>query len=102
LVTLPLKPAGKNHSWQSFHVVLDDSLNRDAVIAQLKEKGIGTNYGAQCIPAQIFYQKKYRLDVPALFPNALRAYTQGLVLPLYEKLSTTQIEFIADIINQLK
>jgi dTDP-4-amino-4,6-dideoxygalactose transaminase len=53
--------------------------------------GIGTNLGAQCMPYQEYYNRKYGHDVPRLFPNGLMAYRQGLVLPLYEKLKESDI-----------
>ena len=90
-VTLPSCPQGKKHSWQSFHLLLDDSIDRDLLIDKLKIAGIGTNLGAQCMPYQDYYAKKYKLDVPCLFPNGLRAYKHGLVLPLFEKLTSNDI-----------
>jgi perosamine synthetase len=96
---LPSVPAGKNHTWQTFHVVVDDKLNRDEVINYLKEKNVGSNYGAQCIPAQIYYREKYSLDCEALFPNALKAYRQGLAIPLYELLAKEDISYISKCLN---
>lgn len=96
---LPSVPAGKNHTWQTFHVVVDDQLNRDEVISYLKEKNIGSNYGAQCIPAQIYYREKYSLDSEKLFPNAWRAFKQGLAIPLYELLNEEDIIYISKCLN---
>lgn len=94
----PLIPENKNHTWQSFHILTKDK-SRDLLIEILKEKGIGTNYGAQCMPAQKYYLNKYNLDYKNLFPNAWAAYTNGLVLPLYERLNFSDIDFIS---NELK
>lgn len=101
LMQLPIIPSGKNHTWQTFHVVLNERYNRDDVIEKLKQKGIGSNYGAQCIPATKFYQDKYKLDCKLLFPNALNAYKQGLALPLYNKLNEENIRYIANELNQI-
>lgn len=90
-VTLPVCPEGKTHTWQSFHVLLDESINRDALIQKLRTAGVGANLGAQCMPSQDYFARKYGLDVPQLFPNGLRVYRQGLVLPLYEKLTEPDI-----------
>ena len=98
---LPLVPAAHNHTWQTFHLLLGDRLDQKETIAQLKEKGIGSNYGAQCIPAQTYFQERYGLDAPRMFPNAYRAYTKGLAIPLYERLTKDEILHIAQIINQL-
>lgn len=100
-IKLPSVPSGKEHSWQTFHILLDKSINRNELIKYLHTKNIGTNNGAQCIPAQIFYQKKYTLDCLKHFPNAMFAYKQGLALPLYEKLSKQQVIYISNTLNSI-
>lgn len=100
-VQLPHLPDNKRHTWQTFHILLDDAVNRDQIIEKLKQKGIGTNLGAQCMPYQEFFQKKYRLECKRLFPNAMRAYNQGLALPLYEKLSHEQVVMISKTLKEI-
>ena len=98
-IKCPTVPSDKMHTWQSFHILLDKSINRDDLIKKLKEKGIGTNYGAQCIPYQKYFSEKYKLNCEELFPNALNAYKQGLVLPLYERLDKQDIERVIRILD---
>lgn len=100
-IQLPVVPSDRNHTWQTFHIVLDKSIDRNKTIELLKSKDIGSNYGAQCMPAQKYFQKKYKLDCDKLFPNALLAYKQGLAIPIYEKLTVDNISYIANQINQL-
>ena len=100
-ISLPEVPEGYYHTWQTFHVLLDETLDQQEVITLLKEKNIGTNYGAQCIPAQTFYKNKYGSASEIEFPNAYKAFTKGLALPLYERLTKEQVLYIAQIINQL-
>jgi dTDP-4-amino-4,6-dideoxygalactose transaminase len=100
-LSLPATPADKLHTWQTFHPVLDDSIDRDRLVGELKARGVGSNYGAQCIPAQTYYRAAYGLDVERLFPNAMRAYTQGLALPLYGKLQPEQVAYVADTLKSL-
>lgn len=95
LIRLPIVPEDKKHTWQTFHVVLDRSIDRDSVIASMKDAGVGTNLGAQCIPAQEYYSKKYTLDSAQRFPNALDAFEHGLALPLYEKLTEDDVVYVA-------
>lgn len=92
-IKLPVVPKDKTPTWQSFHILVDG--NRDELINKLKEQGVGTNYGAQCMPYQKYYQQKYKLDCALLFPNALKAYQQGLVLPLYERLNAEDVKLIS-------
>jgi perosamine synthetase len=98
---LPFIPPHHNHTWQTFHLLLQGSLEQKATIEKLKAKGIGCNYGAQCIPEQTYYQEKYGLPSVSLFPSAYKAYTTGLAVPLYERLTKDDILYIAQTINQL-
>jgi dTDP-4-amino-4,6-dideoxygalactose transaminase len=53
------------------------------------------------MPYQKYYQEKYNLSCSKLFPNALRAYKKGLVLPLYCKLDENDILRVSDILINL-
>jgi perosamine synthetase len=99
-LTLPQEPPGKLHTWQTFHSLLDASVDRAVLIARLKEAGIGTNYGAQCIPATTFYLSRYGHDCPREFPNAYAAYTRGLAIPIYGMMSEDDASYISDHINK--
>lgn len=96
-IKLPLVPKDKTPTWQSFHILVEG--NRDELINKLKEQGVGTNYGAQCMPYQKYYQQKYKLDCASLFPNAMKAYQHGLVLPLYERLNIQDIKNVSEILK---
>jgi perosamine synthetase len=100
-VSLPVVPKDRNHTWQTFHLLLSDHLEQKQVIEFLKKQNIGSNYGAQCIPAQTYYQQKYGLNSVQLFPNAYKAYAKGLAIPIYERLSKDDILYIAQTVNQL-
>ena len=96
---LPVTPKNKIHAWQTFHLLLDDSKDQKKVITRLKARGVGSNYGAQCIPSQKFFQNKYELDVKKKFPYAMKAYEKGLAVPLYEKLTNDNVTYIIKQIN---
>lgn len=101
-VQLPLIPEQRKHTWQTFHIIWSGKIGRNEVIAQLLAEGIGTNYGAQCIPAQKYYQAKYRLNVESLFPNANKAYNQGIALPIYDKLTHEEVNYVSEKLNKIK
>jgi perosamine synthetase len=100
-IVLPFVPEGRYHTWQTYHILIDDGLDQSTVLEQLKQLNIGSNYGAQCIPAEPYYKQQYNLDSAQLFPNALRANQKGIALPLYEKLNKTDIQYIAKQINKI-
>jgi perosamine synthetase len=100
-ILLPTTPDGLKHTWQTFHIVFDPSINRNEVIIKMKENGVGTNYGAQCMPYQTFFKNKYELDSNRLFPNAMRAYNQGLALPCYDRMSEDDAHQVVDVLNSI-
>lgn len=98
---LPFIPEYTSHTWQTFHIIVDNTINRDNLIAKLRDNNIGVNYGAQCIPFMKVYNEKYGYDCEKLFPNALKAYQQGLALPIYELVTNEQIKYISKTLNKL-
>lgn len=100
-VKLPTTPIDRNHTWQTFHVLLDDTLSQKEAISYFKSKGIGVNYGAQCIPSQTYYKNKYRLNPESFYPNAYKAFTKGIALPLFDTLQEEDVIYISKKINEL-
>lgn len=79
-----------SHSWQSFMIVLE-SVPRDNVKARLSERGIESNLGAQALHCLTYFREKYGMK-ESDFPAAARLFRQGLVLPLYGKLGSDDVE----------
>lgn len=100
-VTLPLVPADKQPNWQTFHLLLADDISQSDAIARLRTQGIGTNLGAQCLPAQEYYRARQNDSCREQFPNAWRVWRQGLAIPLHDTITLADAAKIADAINQL-
>ncbi|MEO9483346.1 MAG: DegT/DnrJ/EryC1/StrS family aminotransferase [Ekhidna sp.] len=96
---LPIVPEYAQTNWQTFHIVLQSEEQRNELRDYLMTNRIQSNYGAQCIPEMTFYKNKYDLDSASKFPNSYEAYIQGLAIPLYEKLTVENINYISDCIN---
>ena len=97
---LPLIPKNAKHTWQTFHILIDNGKARERLIEYLKKHGIFTNYGAQCIPAMNYYQNKYKSDYINDYSSSYNAYTCGLAIPLYETLTTNQVNKIISVLNK--
>lgn len=88
LLRLPDMTPG--HSWQTFMVVLANLYDRDEMIAKLREEGIETNLGAQSISGIGIY------GTPATHSRqGSILHTQGLALPLFERMTISDVEHVA-------
>jgi len=98
-IRLPEIPIYTKHTWQTFHILLENEKQRDKLKEHLNVNGIMSNYGAQCIPAMTYYRNKYGHNSESEFPNAFEAYSCGLAIPLYSQLKEDQVKFISKTIN---
>jgi len=87
----PFVANGNKHIYQSYVVLLDDQINRDAVIRKLKERGIETTIGTYALHCQPFYRKTYGFKEGEL-GNSYRVFKQGLCLPLYPQMEQKDIK----------
>jgi dTDP-4-amino-4,6-dideoxygalactose transaminase len=87
-------------TYQTYHILADDNIDRNKLIASFKAAGIETNLGAQAINCLTYYRHKYGY-APDDFPNAAKAYQQGLALPIGNHLKDEDIDFIAETLIKL-
>jgi perosamine synthetase len=92
-VALPRIAAGAEPAWQSFVVVLREGIDRDAVLAHLRESGVETTLGTYAIAAQPHYRHH-----PPL-PLSLAAQDRSLSLPLHTRLSDADVR---DVVSRLR
>jgi perosamine synthetase len=97
----PKPPLRGRTTWQSYHIVLNNNVNQSGFLAYLSDKGIGANYGAQCIPIQTYYRKKYKYSNQD-FPEAYRAFRQGVVLPLFDSMTEKQLSYVIETVNNYR
>ncbi|SHH02600.1 DegT/DnrJ/EryC1/StrS aminotransferase family protein [Massilia sp. CF038] len=86
---LPALPVGDStHAWHLYVVRLRDDapIERDALIARLSERGIGTSVHFIPLHRQPIWRDSCQLR-PEQFPAAEAAYQTMLSLPLYTKMS---------------
>ena len=94
-IKTPCDYANRKHVYQTYHVLLDERIGRDEVIVSLRQEGIETNIGAQALNCLSCYKEKYRC-AESDYPNATKAFKQGLALPKGSHISGKEIDFIAD------
>ena len=86
-------------TYQSYHILLDDSLSRDDLIRYLKKNGIESNYGAQALNMLDYFRRKYNLNKKN-YANSCISYNQGVVLPLGNFTDISEIEKITKTIHE--
>jgi dTDP-4-amino-4,6-dideoxygalactose transaminase len=95
-VITPVEPVNYKHV---YHLYVIRSENRNALQAQLKERGIGTAiHYPNPVHLQPFYSKG--VDRHGQFPVAERLCTEILSLPIYPELTEEQVEVVASEIRE--
>ena len=92
-ITLPAEPEYGIHTWQTFHILINDKYNRNDMINYMKENGVECNYGANALHIEPYFTDKYNY-IPDDFPNSTKAYQHGLALPLHFKVKYEDVEYI--------
>jgi dTDP-4-amino-4,6-dideoxygalactose transaminase len=93
-VSLPTEPQGSRHTYQSYVVLLDEGVDRDGVIAAMRDMEVETTIGTYSIHAQPFYTNAYGYE-PGSVPNSYRAFRQSLCLPIYPSLGEDEVREVA-------
>ncbi|TLX45204.1 glutamine--scyllo-inositol aminotransferase [Pseudoalteromonas phenolica] len=96
-LTLPTIVEG--HSVQTYMTVLADSYTRSNVIAQLRDKQVESNLGAQSMSSLGLFDHSYNSQQQ--YPEGTRLYTHGLALPLHEGMSHEDISKVVNALNEV-
>lgn len=93
-VRTPVCPSDYAHSYQSYVVILDDSIDRDRIILEMRKREVETTLGTYGMHLQPFFQERYGYRAE-MFPNATRAHFQALTLPLYPGMTQSDLDLVA-------
>ena len=93
--TAPIVPDGDAHSFQSYVVLLDDDIDRDAVIDAMRARDIETTLGTYSMHLQPYFRERFGIADEVL-PNATRAHRSALTVPLYPQLTESELAQVVD------
>lgn len=88
------------HTYQSYVVVLHESLDRDRIAAELDRRGIATRPGAHAVHMLGYYRKKYGL-APDACPVSRRLHEQSMALPMFPEITEEQISEVVGQLNDV-
>jgi len=93
-ITKPFVDPKCYHNYQGYTTLVDASVDRDALIQNLKERGVQTQIGTY----SCHIQPVYNSDI--VCPISIYMYNHTLRLPMYYELTIEQIEEAAQILEE--
>ena len=98
-IITPATRKGIRQNFQTYCILLKQNAVRDNLIQSLSKKGIESRIGSFALHLQPAYSKIYKYKLP----NSTKAYLNGLAIPLHNKLTQDDQEYVANsIMNVLK
>ncbi len=99
---LPVRGEQGGHSWHLFPIRLDDDapLDRDAFIARMTERGIGTSVHYAPLHRMTYWKERYDLK-PEAFPVSEDAFSTLVTLPLFPDMTEAEIETVIGAVREV-
>jgi perosamine synthetase len=97
-IRTPIEPEGCLHTYQSYVVIVKDGIDRDRLVARMKQCGIETTIGTYAIHVQRFYRDLLGLR-PGSLPASYDAFMHSLCLPIYPSMEEVHVE---QVVSNLK
>ncbi len=87
---MPVVLPDRTHPWQSYLVTTDATVDRDAVVMALRDRGVGSNFGTYASHVQPVYAS------PDACPVSLHLFQRQLALPMHAGLVEDDLDYVAD------
>jgi dTDP-4-amino-4,6-dideoxygalactose transaminase len=100
---LPYQPNGMRHAWQAYVTMVDPAKaprSRNEIMAYLSERGVATRPGTHAVHMLGLYVERFGLK-PDDLPRARDAYLNSMAIPLHNRMSEEDFEYVADCINSV-
>jgi dTDP-4-amino-4,6-dideoxygalactose transaminase len=97
-ITVPLEPEGTFHTYQSYVTMVDARIDRDSLIASMRNEGVETAIGTYSVHVQPFYREMLGHE-PGRFPSSYRAFRHSLALPIY---ASMEEKTVRQVVTSLK
>jgi perosamine synthetase len=95
LVTLPHTAPDRTHSWQTYALTLDPSLDRGTVATELRKRGVQCNFGTYASHLQPVYGATTECPVSA------DLFRRHLAIPMHANLTESQVERVASVVRDV-
>ena len=89
------------HAWHLYIIrIKNDAINRDQFIEELARRGIGASVHFIPLHIQPYYRDRYALQ-PNDYPKALQAYQRSVSLPIFTKMTESDIKRVVDAVSSI-
>lgn len=92
------------HGWQSYVCMIDETkspISRNEVMEYLQERGISTRPGTHAVHMLGYYSKTYHIN-PNDFINSYYANEYSIAIPLHNKMTKDDFEYVVSTLHELK
>jgi dTDP-4-amino-4,6-dideoxygalactose transaminase len=100
---LPDEPRGIRHGWQAFVTYVDPQrapASRNDIMQRLEEQGIATRPGTHAVHMLAYYRERFVLSA-ADFPGARDCAEQTMAIPLHNRMSAEDYEYVAACLRKI-
>lgn len=92
-VSAPVALADRTHPWQSYVVTLAPDVDRSAVAAHLKSRGVQCNFGTYASHVQPVYGARDPLPVSG------DLWLRHLAIPMHANLTDDDVDYVVDVLS---
>jgi dTDP-4-amino-4,6-dideoxygalactose transaminase len=97
-IKTPVTFSERKMTYQTYHILVDDNIDRDNLLDYLINNGVQVNYGAQALNVQYYYNNKYKL-IEQFYINAEISYNYGVALPIGSFINKENINTIVNLLK---
>ena len=94
-IRVPVVLEDRTHPWQSYLVTADDTVDRDAVVMGLRDRGVGSNFGTYASHVQPVYGSRTTCPVSA------ELFTTQFALPMHANLVSDDLDYVAEQLSEV-
>lgn len=100
---MPIFPENGNHAWQAFVVYVDPDkapMPRNDIMERLQAKGIATRPGTHAVHMLGYYSERFNIK-PEDYPGALNCNDNTMAIPLHNRMSAEDYEYVVDALRSI-
>ena len=99
-IQCPEVPAYAKHAWQAYVTIVDQSVDRNKIMASLQESGISTRPGTHAVHSLGYYKSRFGFTEQD-FPNSFFCNEHSMAIPLHNRMTEEDFEYVVKTLREL-